>query len=242
MESTSFHIFSATHLISVVAVFFLSFCIPFYIRKAGNSKTISRSALIIAVLLILHEAFKIYVRTGLYAFPLKDELPFHLCRIAAIITAIMLVKRSYRLFEYTYFLGLVGATQAIIQPDILVNFPHPLYLMFFLGHGLTILGVFYAIVVYRFQPTFKSYLKTMVALNIYGLLIILLNRLLDSNYLFLARKPDGASIIDILGPWPWYILLLDLIAAVLSFVVYLPFLIKNKLVQKTAPAADIPSA
>ena len=34
-----------------------------------------------------------------------------------------------------------------------------------------------------------------------------MNRLLGSNYMFTMHKPASASLLDILGPYPWYLLL-----------------------------------
>jgi hypothetical integral membrane protein (TIGR02206 family) len=45
-----------------------------------------------------------------------------------------------------------------------------------------------------------------------------------ANYGFLRAKPPQASLLDLLGPWPWYILALDALAVVLFTLLYLPFL------------------
>lgn len=31
------------------------------------------------------------------------------------------------------------------------------------------------------------------------------NSLSGTNYLFVNRKPPGGSSLDLLGPWPWYL-------------------------------------
>jgi hypothetical integral membrane protein (TIGR02206 family) len=78
-----------------------------------------------------------------------------------------------------------------------------------------------------YRPTLRSLGKTFAVTNIYAAAIAVVNRLTGGNYLFLSRKPESASIIDFLGPWPWYILSLEavLIAACLLF--YLPFTVKR---------------
>lgn len=53
------------------------------------------------------------------------------------------------------------------------------------------------------------------------------NALLGSNYMFIARKPDDPSLIDVLGPWPWYILSLEAVGLAICFILYLPFAIKD---------------
>ena len=37
----------------------------------------------------------------------------------------------------------------------------------------------------------------------------------------------GTSLIDVLGPWPWYILALEGVGLVLFFLLYLPFAIRE---------------
>jgi uncharacterized membrane protein YwaF len=51
---------------------------------------------------------------------------------------------------------------------------------------------------------------------------------LDSNYMFISYKPtDFSSVLDLLAPWPWYILELEVIGIAFFALLYLPFLIKD---------------
>ncbi len=59
--------------------------------------------------------------------------------------------------------------------------------------------------------------------ELYILTVIPVNFLLGTNFGFLARKPDNPSLLDHLGPWPWYILSLQLVALLLLFLLALPF-------------------
>jgi uncharacterized membrane protein YwaF len=53
------------------------------------------------------------------------------------------------------------------------------------------------------------------------------NRAIGSNYLFIAHKPDVATALDLLGPWPWYIAGMQIVGIILAVVLYLPFAIKD---------------
>jgi hypothetical integral membrane protein (TIGR02206 family) len=63
------------------------------------------------------------------------------------------------------------------------------------------------------------------------------NRLTGGNYLFLSRKPEGGSLLDLLGPWPWYILSLEAVALLLFTILYLPFVIGRSRTGKTGISA-----
>ena len=53
-----------------------------------------------------------------------------------------------------------------------------------------------------------------------------------ANYFFLAHKPFSASILDILGPWPWYIIQGDVIALGLFFLAWAPYKITLLIQQR----------
>jgi uncharacterized membrane protein YwaF len=51
----------------------------------------------------------------------------------------------------------------------------------------------------------------------------LANWLTGGNYMFIARKPNFPTLIDALGPWPWYLISLELVALAAFALVYLPY-------------------
>ena len=63
----------------------------------------------------------------------------------------------------------------------------------------------------------------MVVTASYTLLVAGINLVLDTNYLFLRAKPQGASIMDYFGPWPIYIAGNVVLTIALFFLAYLPF-------------------
>jgi hypothetical integral membrane protein (TIGR02206 family) len=69
------------------------------------------------------------------------------------------------------------------------------------------------------------------------IVIFFVNQAIGSNYLFVAHKPTTPTLIDLLAPWPWYILQLEVIALALCLVLYLPFAIKDwSASRRTVPA------
>ena len=43
-----------------------------------------------------------------------------------------------------------------------------------------------------------------------------------TDYFFLRAKPADPSLLDFLGPWPWYILSTEGVALILFLLIYLP--------------------
>ena len=69
-------------------------------------------------------------------------------------------------------------------------------------------------------------------------LVFFLNQMIGSNYLFIAHKPETASLIDVLGPWPWYILVLEVIGIVMCLLLYLPYAIADMRKKQITQAAQ----
>jgi len=155
-------------------------------------------------------------------------LPLHMCSAMVWICAFMLVTENYTLYEYIYFLGIGAASQALLTPDAgRYGFPHFRFFQAILSHGSIVTAAVYMTVVEGFRPYWMSLVRLAIAGNVYLAFVALVNALLGSDYMFIARKPDTPSLIDLLGPWPWYIVSLELIALVVCLLLYLPFAIRD---------------
>lgn len=155
-------------------------------------------------------------------------LPLHLCTLFTWLSVIMLLTRSYRIFEFAYFMGIGGALQALLTPDIGVyGFPHFRAFQSFISHGGLVLAALTMIALEGYRPTWRSVGRVIIGANLLMASVGVVNWLLDSNYLFLARKPYTPSLLDYLGPWPIYILWMEVIGIATILLLYLPFAIAD---------------
>jgi hypothetical integral membrane protein (TIGR02206 family) len=182
-----------------------------------------RVGLLIAGLLVGQEVIHMWLLTNHYARPLHSLLPLHLCGLSVLLSAWVLAMRSYRAYEIVYFWAWGGTTQALLTPDLDAGFPDPAYVAFFVGHGLVLVAVVYATWVYRFRPTPISIVRSLGALVAVAAVVAPINLVLGTNYLFLCEKPAQSSLMDYLGPWPWYVASLAGLALVSSLIYYSPF-------------------
>lgn len=158
------------------------------------------------------------------------SLPLQLCTLAVLLAALLLATRNFRLFELLYFWGFAGATQALLTPDLQAsgyNFPHFAYLIFWTSHGVILWAVIFAMAAWGYRPTWGSLPRVALMTNMVLLPVGLVNWLTGGNYMFIARKPEYATLIDLLGPWPWYIIPLQLIGLLVSVMVYLPWAVHD---------------
>ena len=140
----------------------------------------------------------------------------------------MLFTRSYRIYEFVYFLGIGGSIQALATPDLgIYGFPHFRFFQTFLSHGLIITSALYMTAVENFRPTWKSVMRVAIWTNIYVIATYFLNLYIGSNYLNLMAKPATPSLLDYLPDWPVYILYMELLGIATILLLYLPFLLKD---------------
>src|SRR5271166_2041528 len=58
----------------------------------------------------------------------------------------------------------------------------------------------------RMQPGWRSYRFAVITTLAWGAFTLSFNTFAGSDYGFLNRKPANASMLDFLGPWPFYVL------------------------------------
>ena len=223
-----FVFFGSTHVITLIIIF--SLCLAFWplTRQALHKGWVSHIAWVFVVLICVELVVKVVLYHS-YGMHWENNLPLQICDLNAMLCVLMLMQRSYRIYEISYFWAIGGSSMAMLTPDMLYGFPHPVYIIFYLGHLLTVLSVLFATFAFGFQPQLRSVGIAMLATVMYALVMLVINLLLDTNYLFLLAKPTAPSLLDYMGPWPWYLLGLTGLCVVVYFLCYTPFLIKRKL-------------
>jgi hypothetical integral membrane protein (TIGR02206 family) len=188
----------------------------------------------LAITLLALPFGKLVVQLIRGTFDLQAALPCHYCDLAAMAGAAALWSHRQLLCEITYFFGLAGTLQALITPALQNDFPDPRFWLFFGGHGAVVIAAFYVVFGLRHAPQPGAVRRVMIVMTIYAVTVGLLNALLGTNYGFLCAKPPTASLMDYIGPWPWYVGSLWLLGLVFYFVLNLPFVLQRRRAASTS--------
>lgn len=225
----SFIPYSASHA-AMLAVMMVLAALIYYFRSGIRShplvKTIIRYSILLGLVIPQIVLYYWYADQGLW--DVKYTLPLELCSISQMLAIIMLLTRSRLLYQIVFFAGIGGAMQAMLTPDLDYPSPHFRFFHFFIVHIAIILAPLYMTWVENFRPTWKSIWITMIFLNILLVVVGGTNLLLGANYMFLREKPEGPSLLDLLGPYPYYLAAEEVIALVIFTMMYLPFIRRKR--------------
>ncbi|WP_244671078.1 TIGR02206 family membrane protein [Bacillus sp. NTK034] len=216
-----FMVFSAPH-IAMIVLFAAAAVLLFIFRK---------------VLYRLDQEFRLYMFLLLFTLELlyhfwlyhggrwdiSFTLPLQLCSISLVLCLLLLASKSKTVFQIVYYIGVTGALMAILTPELFLGFPHFRYFQFFITHNLIVCTCLYFVFVHQFRPTGKGLFQSFTFLNFCAAAAFFANKLTGGNYMFLSRKPENPSLIDYFGPYPYYIITLEIAAIFLFSLLLLPF-------------------
>jgi len=221
-----FVLFGMAHLFGLFALLLLNLGLLLF--KKTDEATRARVRLALALVLWINEIAWHIWRIANHTWTVQIMLPLHICSLMVWISGIMLVTRSYKIYEFAYFLGIGAGLQALATPDLgIYGFPHFRFFQTFLSHGLIVTAPIYMTAVEGYRPTWKSMLKAIVGMNVYALAVYFVNNALGSNYLMINAKPEVPSLLDLLPDWPWYILWMESIGIATFIILYIPFYFKD---------------
>lgn len=149
-------------------------------------------------------------------------LPLHLSDVATIVAVLALWRPRPLLVELTYFWGLTASLQAVLTPSLGHTFPDIQFFTFFVAHAGVVLAAVLLVagrgLVPRPGAVARAFLATLLVAAGAGAG----SALTGGNYMFLRNKP-AESLLDVMGPWPWYIATAALLALALFAVLDAPF-------------------
>jgi hypothetical integral membrane protein (TIGR02206 family) len=201
------------------------------VRPGSWTTSAARS---LAVVLVSDEvAWWIYlVATHANRAELAYALPFQLCDAAIFVSALALLLRQQLLVEVTYFWGLAGTMQAIITPDLPQHFPTFLFIQYYVAHGGVVAAALVLVVGLGQWPRPRAIFWVAALTVAYAVFVGALDAATGANYMYLRAKPASATVLDVMGPWPWYIGWAALVGLSLFAILDAPF----RVLRRSQPA------
>ncbi|MFN2497264.1 MAG: TIGR02206 family membrane protein [Pseudonocardiaceae bacterium] len=167
------------------------------------------------------------------------SLPLQLCDLAALAAVWALWSHSPTAFALTYFWGLTLTAQAFVTPELnSPDFPALEFIMFFGLHCLVVWAGIYLTWGVGLRLDWRSYRITVFVTIGWGVVMFAFNRAMGTNYGFLNAKPLAGSLLDVLGPWPWYLLSELILGAAVWALVTWPW-VRRQHGLRTAPATGV---
>jgi hypothetical integral membrane protein (TIGR02206 family) len=217
----NFHLLGPAHLFILGAVPALAAILAVVQRRLPNGFRGLRISLA-AVLLLDTALYYGHMAThGPITFP--DHLPLELRDASLCLTIIALFTLNRAVFDLVYYTALAGASMALLTPNICEPFPSISTVQFFVAHGLVVAGVLYLVWSKQARPRPGSVGRAMLAVNLFAAVIGTFDFIFKTDYMYLRAKPQNASLLSLLGPWPWYLVAAEFVALGIFGLLYLPF-------------------
>ena len=140
-------------------------------------------------------------------------MPLQLCDVAELTAAHALWSQRHWAFVLGYSWGLVLSSQALITPDVgtpeqgAPDFPNHLFITFFTLHVLVVWAAIYLTWGRGMRPRWRDYRFAVMVTLAWTAFTFTFNAVTGTNYGYLKeQEPPTASLLDVLGPWPVYLL------------------------------------
>ena len=218
--------YDGPHLVAIASAPLVPVLLWLAFRSQENDSWKNRVAYVLACLLFFNEiAYRIY----LYSIAetptqfLNYGLPLHICPLSLFAGLIAITRRSQLAYEISFFWALTAPVNSILTHDIVRPFPSFQFIGYFVSHCGAIWAALYATLVLKMRPKWISIWHAFIALNVVAVLSVVVDIVLvGANYGFMIQPPDADNPF-FSAPWPWYILVIDVMSVVLFAIAYLPF-------------------
>ncbi len=118
--------------------------------RANRGARYALVAILIGCELALQAWYGVTQNWGLHSLPLQ------LCSVMMWLSAIVLLTRSRKLYEVTFFIGILGALQALLTPNLDAGYPEFRFFHFFIAHGAIIGASVFLTAIEGYRPTIAS--------------------------------------------------------------------------------------
>jgi hypothetical integral membrane protein (TIGR02206 family) len=161
---------------------------------------------------------------------IRISLPLQLCDMSMIICGLVLLNRHQFSYEWALMVAFPSAFHTILTPEISHGFSWFLVFEFFISHASQILAPLILTYYFGFRPRPGSWWRVFIVVNFILVAVFCIDWLVGANYIYLMEKPANGNPI-LIGPWPWYILVVEFVGLLHVILFYLFFRSKTPQLQ-----------
>ena len=190
-------------------------------RGTPRELTVRRAFAVVSLVVIL--GMQVYWLTP-DVRDVRNSWPLQLSDLADYAAVFALWTRGTRSSAFTYYVGLTLTLMAVVTPALTAPFPNPQWFGFWIRHIFVVWAAVYLVWGLGLRPTWRTYRTTVAAVLVWAVVAYTFNVVMDTNYGYLVETPSASTPLDLLGPWPWYVLAtMALLMAVWAVVLTLPW-------------------
>lgn len=191
-------------------------------HRGTPREVVARRAFAVVNLLII-VGMQVYWLTP-EVYTRRNSWPLQLSDLADYTAVFALWTRGRRTSAFTYYVGLSFTLMAVLTPTLTENIPDPRWFGFWARHILVVWAAVYLTWGLGLRPTWRLYRTTVATVLVWAVVAYTFNVILGTNYGYLVDTPASATPLDLLGPWPWYVLgALAFVLAIWAVVFTLPW-------------------
>jgi hypothetical integral membrane protein (TIGR02206 family) len=212
--------FSDAHLAALGALA-LTAGAAVWAARGHPGRWMTPAARILALVIFAGWAGEYVADVVLGTWTLQYSLPVQLTDAVSAASIMALWSRRMLVVELAYFWSLTASLQAALTPDLSATFPSVYYFTYFTYHVGAIVAACFLVFGCRLYPRPGAVWRVFAATLAFSAIAAVADILTGGNYMYLREKPVHSSLLNLMGPWPWYIPETIVLALALLFAVKL---------------------
>jgi hypothetical integral membrane protein (TIGR02206 family) len=217
MEDFTF--LSVTHIVTLFLFFMTCFLLVYFRKNLKPHQNMLKWTLFI-ILITCEVSYHLWLLLT-HQWEVAD-LPLQLCSLSTFLSLYLFLKPNPKVFHLLFFIGLIPPILSMVTPDIVYQFPHYRFLKYFLHHSAIPLAVLYFILFEGYRVPKKAILTSFLTLNIIAVPIFFLNKLLGTNFFFLASPSEVKTLLSFFGNGIMYYINLEIVGFIVFIITYIP--------------------
>jgi hypothetical integral membrane protein (TIGR02206 family) len=173
-------------------------------RHRGRWVVLAMRSLALTILLAYITEYVANAVEGTWS--VRFNLPLQLTDAVTVVAIVALWRPRPLLVEIVYFWALTASLQAVVTPDLGQPFPSIFYFTYFTTHVGAVVAACLLTFGLNLTPRPGAVLRVYAITAAFAAVVGVVDVITGANYMYLRHKPERSSLLDVMGPWPWYVL------------------------------------